>query len=38
MDEELGHVGDLGPEALEEVRAEDEGPWNFWNGVRTVVS
>jgi uncharacterized membrane protein len=24
--------------ALARVRAEYEGPWNFWNGVRTVFS
>ena len=38
MNEELARVGDLGPAALSRVRAEDEGPWNFWNGVRTVFS
>ena len=38
MNEELARVGDLGPAALAQVRAEYEGPWNFWNGVRTVFS
>ncbi len=38
MNEELARVGDLGPAALAQVRAEYEGPWNFWNGVRAVFS
>jgi uncharacterized membrane protein len=40
MNEELARVsvGELGPAALAEVREEYEGPWNFWNGVRTVFS
>jgi uncharacterized membrane protein len=38
MNEELARVGDVGPAALAQVRAEHEGPWNFWNGVRTVFS
>lgn len=38
MNEELARVGDLSPAALAQVRAEYEGPWNFWNGVRTVFS
>ena len=38
MNEELARVGDLGPAALAQIRAEYEGPWNFWNGVRTVFS
>ena len=39
MNEELARVGgDLGPAALAQVRAGYEGPWNFWNGVRTVLS
>jgi uncharacterized membrane protein len=35
MNEELARVGDA---ALAQLRAEYEGPWNFWNGVRTVFS
>jgi uncharacterized membrane protein len=38
MNEELARVGDLSPAALAQIRAEYEGPWNFWNGVRTVFS
>jgi uncharacterized membrane protein len=38
MNEELARVGEVGPAALAQVRAEYEGPWNFWNGVRTVFS
>ena len=38
MNEELARVGDLGPAALAQIRAEYEGLWNFWNGVRTVFS
>jgi uncharacterized membrane protein len=38
MNEELARMGDLGSAALAQVRAEYEGPWNFWNGVRTVFS
>ena len=38
MNEELARVGGTGPAALAQVRAEYEGPWNFWNGVRTVFS
>src|SRR3712207_5125656 len=38
MNEELARVGDLGPAALAQARAEYEGPWNLWNGVRTVFS
>ena len=40
MNEELARVsvGELGPAALERVRERYEGPWNFWNGVRTVFS
>jgi uncharacterized membrane protein len=40
MNEELARVsvGELGPAALERVREGYEGPWNFWNGVRTVFS
>jgi uncharacterized membrane protein len=36
MNEELARVGEAGPAALARVRAGYEGPWNFWNGVRTV--
>ena len=40
MNEELARVsvGELGPAALERIREGYEGPWNFWNGVRTVFS
>ncbi len=38
MNEELAHVGEVGAAALAQVRAEYEGPWNFWNGVHTAFS
>ena len=38
MNEELARVGEVAPTALAQVRAEYEGPWNFWNGVRTMFS
>jgi uncharacterized membrane protein len=38
MNEELARVGEVAPAALAQVRADYEGPWNFWNGVRTVFS
>lgn len=40
MNEELARVsvGELDPTALAQIRAEYEGPWNFYNGVRTVFS
>ncbi len=38
MNEKLARVGEVGPAALAQVRAEYEGPWNFWNGVRAVFS
>jgi uncharacterized membrane protein len=38
MNEELARVSEVGPAALAQVRADYEGPWNFWNGVRTVFS
>ena len=38
MNEELARVGEASPAVLARVRAEYEGPWNFWNGVRTLFS
>ena len=38
MNEELARVGDAAPATLTQVRAEYEGPWNFWNGVRAAFS
>ncbi len=38
MNEELARIGDASPATLARVRAEYEGPWNFWNGVRTLFS
>jgi uncharacterized membrane protein len=40
MNEELARVsvGKMDTAALAQIRAEYEGPWNFWNGVRTVFS
>jgi uncharacterized membrane protein len=38
MNEELARVGEVGRAALAQIRADYEGPWNFWNGVRTVFS
>lgn len=38
MNEELARVGEAGPAALAHIRAEYEGPWNLWNGLRTVFS
>jgi len=39
MNEELaGVAADATPGELARARAEYEGPWNFWNGVRTVFS
>ncbi len=40
MNEELARVsvGEVGPATLAQVRAQYEGSWNFWNGVRTVFS
>jgi uncharacterized membrane protein len=38
MNEELALVSEAAPATLAQVRAEYEGPWNFWNGVRTVFS
>jgi len=38
MNEELARVGEASPVVLAQVRAGYEGPWSFWNGVRTVFS
>jgi uncharacterized membrane protein len=38
MNEELARVGEVDLAALAQVRAGYEGPWNFWNGVRTLFS
>ena len=38
MNEELARVGEAAPAALSRARVEYEGPWNFWNGVRTLFS
>jgi uncharacterized membrane protein len=39
MNEELARVAaNASPDELAGARAAYEGPWNFWNGVRTVFS
>jgi uncharacterized membrane protein len=38
MNEELARVASASPGELAGARAVYEGPWNFWNGVRTVFS
>jgi uncharacterized membrane protein len=39
MNEELARVAEgASPDELAGARATYEGPWNFWNGVRTVFS
>jgi uncharacterized membrane protein len=38
MNEELARVGEVAPATLAQVRADYEGPWNYWNLVRTVFS
>jgi uncharacterized membrane protein len=39
MNEELARVAiDASPGELARARAEYEGPWNFWNGVRAMFS
>jgi uncharacterized membrane protein len=38
MNEELARVGGAAPEVLARVREGYEGPWNFWNGIRTLFS
>ena len=38
MNEELARMGEVGRAALAQIRADYEGPWNFWNSVRAVFS
>ena len=38
MNEELARMGEVGRAALAQIRADYEGAWNFWNGVRAVFS
>jgi uncharacterized membrane protein len=39
MNQELALVSsEAAPATLAQIRAEYEGPWNFWNGVRTLFS
>ncbi len=39
LNEQLAHVAaDASPDELAGARTAYEGPWNFWNGVRTVFS
>jgi uncharacterized membrane protein len=39
MNQELALVSsEAAPATLAQIRAEYEGHWNFWNGVRTVFS
>jgi uncharacterized membrane protein len=38
MNEELALVSDTSPAVLAQVRADYQGPWNFWNSARTVFS
>ena len=38
INEELARVGEAAPATLARIRAEYEGPWNFWNGVPKVFS
>ena len=39
MNEELARIAaNASPDELAGARAAYEGPWNFWNGVRTVFS
>jgi uncharacterized membrane protein len=38
LNEELARVADASAGELARARAGFEGPWNFWNGVRAVLS
>ena len=38
LNEELARVADASAGELARARAGYEGPWNFWNGVRAVLS
>lgn len=38
MNEEFARIGEVTPSALAQIRADYEGPWNFWNWVRTIFS
>ena len=38
MNEDLARVGDAAPAVFGQARAEYEGSWNFWNGLRTLFS
>lgn len=38
LNEELARVADASAGELARARAAYEGPWNFWNGVREVLS
>src|SRR5918994_2966751 len=38
MNEELARMGEVGRAALAQIRADYEGPWNFWNSVRALFS
>jgi uncharacterized membrane protein len=38
LNEELARVADASARELARARAGFEGPWNFWNGVRAVLS
>jgi uncharacterized membrane protein len=38
LNEELARVADASAGELARARAAYEGPWNFWNGVRAVLS
>ncbi len=38
MNEEFARIGEVTPSALAQIRADYEGPWNFWNWVRIIFS